>query len=167
MKNSWPYLLLIIAIFWMHSSRAATGKDSLPGFKILLSNGVYFSPKDVPRNKAVILIYFAPDCEHCQKLMQAFFPKIKALKNAEIILVTFKPIGEMVAFEKQYQTQKYPNMVVGTEGNTFFLRYYYKLTKTPFTALYNSKGKLVYSSRNENSVTELIRQFQLMMRKRG
>ncbi|GAC1419067.1 MAG: hypothetical protein NVS1B13_03290 [Flavisolibacter sp.] len=97
--------------------------------------------------------------------MHGFFPKIKALKAAEIILVTFKPVDEMVAFEKQYQTQNYPNIVVGTEGTSFFLRYYYKLTKTPFTALYDKKRNLVYSSRDENSVNELIKQFKLMMKK--
>ena len=74
---------------------------------------------NLPKTKPLVLIYFDPDCDHCQKLMKEFFQKIDAFKKAEIIMVTFKPVEEVAAFEKQHNTQKYPNIIVGTEGIGF------------------------------------------------
>jgi thioredoxin-related protein len=122
----------------------------------MLSNGTYFSGKSLPKGRPVLLIYFQPDCDHCQKLMDAMFKRIKEFRNTDIVMVTFKPVDELTGFEQRYQTFKFPNIKVGTEGTTYFLRYYYKLETTPFTALFDKKGKLVYSYRKETSVEDLI-----------
>jgi hypothetical protein len=62
----------------------------------------------------------------------------------------------LFAFERLYQTYKYENMKVGTEGNTYFLRRFLKIDSTPFTALYNKEGQLVYSYKKETPVNDLI-----------
>jgi thiol-disulfide isomerase/thioredoxin len=156
------FLIVVLLNTLFYNARAAEVKDSIPSFKILLSNGTYYTRQDIPKGKPVILIYFSPDCEHCQKLLNSFFPRIKEFKNSEIVLVTFKTVDEVKTFEQQYQTYKYPNLVVGTEGNTYYLRYYYKLTNTPFTVLYDKKGNMVYSYRKETPVTDLVQRFKNM-----
>ncbi len=132
---------------------------TMPAFKMLLTNNTFYTAADLPKNKPVVLIYFAPDCEHCQELLDAFFKKIDAFKNAQIVLVTFKPVSELTLFERSYQTAKYPNVKVGTEGNTYYLRLFYNLQTTPFTALFDKKGKLVYSYRKEPPVDDLIKRY--------
>jgi thiol-disulfide isomerase/thioredoxin len=134
----------------------AQTEDHIPPFKMLMSDGKFFSSNDVQKNKPVVLIYFAPDCEHCQVLMNEFFKNIDAFKTTQIILVTFKPLQELSAFERLYKTYKYDNIKVGTEGNTFFLRKVLKIDNTPFTALYNKDGKLIYSYRKETPIADLI-----------
>src|SRR5256885_13945733 len=146
-----------LSILFSNAPVAAQTNNTIPPFKMLQSKGTYYSAKDLPHGKPVVLIYFAPDCPHCLTLMNALFKKIKDFKKAEIVMVTFKPIDELLPFEKQYQTYKYPNIKVGTEGTTFYLRYYYNLTNTPFTALYNKKGNMVYSYRKETPVDDLIK----------
>ncbi len=133
--------------------------QSIPPFNMQLSNAKVFNAADLPKGKPVILIYFDPDCDHCQTLMKAFFKKINEFKKSEIILVTFKPISDVTVFEKKYQTRKYTNIKVGTEGTTFYLRMYYNLIKMPFTALYDKKGNLNYSYRTETLVDDLIKRF--------
>ena len=120
------------------------------------SDKTIFNAAELPKTKPVILIYFDPDCEHCQKLMKELFEKIDAFKKAEIIMVTFKPIEEVAGFEKLHSTQKYSNIIVGTEGVGFYLRNYYGLETMPFTALYDKKGNLNYSYRKETPVDDLI-----------
>src|SRR6478736_5276444 len=93
--------------------------QSLPPFKMYRSDKTIFSAAELPKTKPTILIYFDPDCDHCQKLMKELFQKIEAFKKAEIIMVTFKPVEEIAAFEKLHNTQKYSNIVVGTEGVGF------------------------------------------------
>jgi thiol-disulfide isomerase/thioredoxin len=85
-----------------------------------LSNGRFFKAADIPKGKPVVLIYFAPDCDHCHTLMNEFFKRAADFKSAEVIMVTFKPVSDVAAFEKSYQTSRYPNIRVGTEGTTYY-----------------------------------------------
>ena len=147
-----------ILLWFSVSALAQTGKSSnaIPPFKMLQTNGHYFEASDLDKTKPVVLIYFAPDCGHCQVLMDGLFKNLSAFKNTQLILVTFKPVSELQLFERQYNTASYPNIKTGTEGNTYFLRYYYNLSNTPFTAVFN-KGKLVCSFRNINTpISEII-----------
>ena len=134
--------------------------QTIPPFKMTLSNNKIFNATDLPKGKPLVLIYFDPDCDHCQKLMTELFKKMNSFKKVEMVLITFKPVTEVVAFEKKYTTSKYANMRVGTEGTLFFLRNYYKLVKMPFTALYDGKGNYIYSYRDETSVDDLIKRLQ-------
>ena len=134
--------------------------QTIPPFKMTLSNNKIFNATDLPKGKPLVLIYFDPDCDHCQKLMAELFKKINSFKKAEMVLITFKPVTEVAGFEKKYATSKYANMKVGTEGTLFYLRNYYKLVKMPFTALYDSKGNYSYSYRDETPVDDLIKRLQ-------
>ena len=147
-------LLLLVSLAAVSKSRAQS--TALPPFKMMLSNGRMFSADELPQGKPVVLIYFSPDCDHCQKLMNAFFKNINQFQNAEVVLVTFKPVEEVARFEQGYQTTKYPNIKVGTEGTTFYLRSFYRMDRTPFTALYDKGGKLVYAYRTDTPVDDLI-----------
>ena len=130
--------------------------QTIPPFKMTLSNNKIFSAADLPKGKPLVLIYFDPDCDHCQKLMTELFKKINRFKKVELVLITFKPVTEVAAFEKKYTTSKYGNMRVGTEGTLFYLKNYYKLVKMPFTALYDRKGNYIFSYRDETPMDGLI-----------
>jgi len=146
----------LICLSTMAFFSLAAFSQSLPPFKMYRSDKTIFNAAELPKTKPVVLIYFDPDCDHCQKLMKELFGKIEAFKKAEIIMVTFKSVEEVAAFEKQHNTQKYPNIIVGTEGIGFYLRNYYGLMTMPFTALYDKKGNLNYSYRKETFVDDLI-----------
>ena len=151
------FLLLVGMLILRPQSLLAQASDKLPpAFGMTMSGGRYFAAADIPKGRPVLLIYFAPDCDHCHTLMNAFFPKAKEFKEAEVIMVTFKPVSELAAFEKSYQTCLYPNIKVGTEGTTNYLRMFFKLQNTPFTALYNKEGKLVKSYRQAPSLNDLL-----------
>ena len=134
--------------------------QTIPPFKMTLSNNKIFKAADLPKGKPLVLIYFDPDCDHCQKLMADLFKKINSFKKVEMVLITFKSVTEVAAFEKKYTTSKYANMKVGTEGTLFYLKNYYKLVKMPFTALYDSKGNYNFSYREETPVDDLIKRLQ-------
>jgi thiol-disulfide isomerase/thioredoxin len=137
-----------------------TSSQTIPPFKMVLSDNTISTANDLPKGKPVVLIYFDPDCDHCQKLMTALFKKINDFKKAEIVLVTFKTTGDVVAFEKKYNTKKYSNIKVGTEGTSFYLRMYYGLMTMPFTALYDKNRNLNYSYRKETPVDDLLKRLK-------
>jgi len=136
--------------------------QSIPPFQMTLDKNKVFKASDLAKGRPLILIYFDPDCDHCQKLMNELFKKINDFKRSQIVMVTFKPLVEVAAFEKKYQAKKYSNIKVGTEGTRFYLRMYYGLMKMPFTALYDKKGNLNYSYREETPVDDLIRRLKTL-----
>lgn len=149
--------LVIISVSNSFGQKAVTSPYKLlPQFKMLQTNETYFSSAEIPKNKPVVLIYFAPDCDHCIVLMDKLFKKIHQLDKTSIVLITFKPVPELSAFEKKYNTAKYPNIKVGTEGYTYYLRNFYKLQKTTFTAVYDKKGMFAFSYTNETPVDEML-----------
>jgi thiol-disulfide isomerase/thioredoxin len=120
------------------------------------SNGKIFNSTELPKGKPVVIIYFDPDCDHCQKMMDTLFKKINSFKKAELVLVTYKPLNELAAFEKKYNIHKYENIKAGTEGTVFYLRNYYKLIKMPFTALYDKRGNYSYSYKDQVPLNDLL-----------
>ena len=139
-------------------SQVATAQ--IPTFQMKLSNGTTFSSSQVSKQKPLLIIYFAPDCEHCQVLMNELFKKIADFKSAQILMVTFQPLTEVTWFEKKYQTAKYSNIKVGTEVPAFFFKNKYQLEHTPFTALFSKTGKLVVSYKEKTLVPDLIKRLK-------
>jgi thioredoxin-related protein len=127
-----------------------------PAFIVLKTNGAKINTASIPKTKPLLLIYFSPDCDHCTKLMDELMPKMKDLTKLNILLVTFRPIDEIIPFEKKYGTASFRNITVGIEQPIFFIRNLYQLQSTPFTALYNRKGNLVISYKEETPVKDLI-----------
>ncbi len=161
MKSICLSLVLIIGTLSSNGQAADPKPGSvIPSFKILKSNGSYFTNNDVSKNAPLVLIYFAPDCDHCIKLMDELFKKIHQLDKASIVMVTFKAPNELPWFEKKYQIAQFRNITVGTEGTSYVLRNYYRLDKTPFTAVYDKKGKLAFSYKNETPVNEMLARFK-------
>ena len=160
-KLSFWLVLLIITSSILFSSKMAVAQ-SMPDFRMQLTNGKIFSAKDLSKDKPVIIIYFAPDCEHCQALMNEFFTKIQNFKKAQVVMVTFKPVNEVIDFEKHYQTAKYPDIKVGIEIPIFFFKNFYNLQNTPFTALFSKTGKLIISYQKETPVDDLIKHLKLL-----
>lgn len=156
--------LLFAVLFCMQFSLQAQtdAQAKLPAFKILLSNGTYLTPERLEKNKPLVLIYFAPDCDHCSTLMTSFFKNINEFKDTEVVMVTFKPLEDVTRFVYDYAVSKYPNIKVGTEGTTFFIWNFYKLTNTPFVAIFNKQGNLQHSYRKISEAGMIVKDIKGM-----
>ncbi|HXR83846.1 MAG TPA: thioredoxin-like domain-containing protein [Hanamia sp.] len=154
-------IFLALLSFYSFVSSAQT----LPAFQMKLSNGKIFSSSEISHKKPLILIYFAPDCEHCEALMKQIFSQINTFKNTELVLVTFEPLQVLPAFEKEFQTAKYPNIKVGSEVKVLYLQKYYQLQHTPFTALFDKNGKLIVSYKDYTPLNDLIKKLKALEKK--
>jgi thiol-disulfide isomerase/thioredoxin len=149
-------ILLSFLSLSLFLSAHAQAKDQMPSFKMTLYDGSHFSSESLKKNTPVVLIYFAPDCGHCQVLMKEFFKRVTDFNQSEVVMVTFKPLPEVAQFVKDNKISQYKNIFVGREDPVFFFRYFYDLVNTPFTALFDKKGKLVQSYKVETPLPELI-----------
>jgi hypothetical protein len=99
MKNTF-FTLVVLFGFLAHVYSQKTAGSAIPPFKILLTNGSYYTPNDIEKNKPFILIYFAPDCDHCTVLLDKLFQNMHQLDNASVALVTFRSPAELLGVEK-------------------------------------------------------------------
>src|SRR3982751_4150509 len=99
MKKIFVATLLFVASLTVYSQSADPKPGSpIPPFRMLQTNGKYYSDQDIQKNKPFVLIYFAPDCDHCIKLMDELFKKIHEFDKATVVLVTFKPVRDLLWF---------------------------------------------------------------------
>lgn len=118
-------------------------QQKIPSFRLTMSNGKFFNASELPLGKPVIVVYFSPECDHCQDLMKEWFKKSAEFKKASVVMITFLPISNLALFESEFKTKRHSNTFVGTEGTSFYVRNYYKVTDMPFVALHDKNGNLI------------------------
>lgn len=133
--------------------------DNIPPFHILRTDSTWFTPANLKKNKPVMIIYFSPDCSHCQHLVYEMKPKMKNFDNVQIVMITFTDYDRLKMiqnFVRDFDLAKYQNITVGTEAHTYVVQRYYQVTTTPYIAIYDRKGKLVKGYDKAPTFDELI-----------
>lgn len=146
-------VLLVLLLFASSFLQAQSGK--LPPFAMMQANGKVFRAQDLPIGKPILLVYFSPDCDHCEKMLKEFFRKAALFQKASIALITYLPVDKVSKFVKDYSVAKHQNMYAGTEGSTFFVRNYFNIKEIPFVALYTKSGDFVKSYEKTVPLKEL------------
>ena len=154
MKTGFLFLLAISAV----SAKAQQNK--LPPFRMFLETGTVFKAEQLPLGKPIVLIYFLPDCEHCQLLTQNIVKHLDELKGFSVVMVTYYPPAEVGRFARRYGLDKHSNFYLGTEGNFFYLKNYYNLSKLPFAALYTQNGNLIKTYNSEDFFSDFLREIK-------
>jgi hypothetical protein len=144
-------LLLIV------SQNIFAQKGKLPPFKMIKADGSIFRAQDLPMGKPIVIIYFSPDCEECQKVTQELVGKIESYWKASVVMVTYLPVNTLAPYISKNKLYIYPNIFVGTEGDSFFLRYYYNVVRFPFIALYSKDGDLIKAYYNEVNLVDVTK----------
>lgn len=120
--------------------------DKIPAFRILTQDSVYVNNSILKAGKPVVMIYFSPDCSHCQRMMYELKPYMKDFSKAQVVMVTFSSpaifIKLIKEFRRDFSLDSYPNFITGTEYPNYILQRYYQVSMTPFIAVYDRKGKL-------------------------
>jgi thiol-disulfide isomerase/thioredoxin len=160
MKNRYPILAVALLITMLLCSTLAKTQVAdktvkLPPFRMMQVNGEVFKAEYLPIGKPILLIYFSPDCDHCEKLMTDFVKHAEAFKKASVVMITYLPVERVAQFKKDYSINRFSNIVVGTEGMTFFVRNYYNLVEMPFAALHDKNGNLIRSYERDVPLQDL------------
>ncbi len=113
----------------------------IPDFTILQPDSTYFTKAQVPKYEYTAIIYFAPDCGHCQYTVKELVKSMDSLKNIFFILVAYKPLNEIREFYTNYGLDKFSNVRIGRDPK-YFVPSFFRVTSTPFVAVYNRTGLL-------------------------
>jgi len=156
MKRLLFALGLIIFASCSRAQQAVPPPPVIAPYKMLKLDNTYTTPADLKKNKPVMLIYFSPDCSHCQKLIYDMKPVMNQFKDIQVVMITFTDIRMVKTFNDDYNLSSYPNFTLGTEGYTYTVQKYYGLKTTPYIAIYDHKGQLVKAFEKVPKIPELV-----------
>ena len=143
-------------------------QSDLPGFKrnptvppiqLTQTDGTLLTKDKLKKNTPVVIMFFSPDCDHCQHQTAEMVLRIKELEPYQIIMATYQPMEDLITFRKNYQLDKYPNIKTGRDAK-FLLPSFYNIKSLPFLALYNKKGDLLKSYEGNVKVDEMIKELK-------
>lgn len=147
---------LILLLNMMVSCNGFSQKPLLPAFKITQANGIVYTADQVEAGKPLLIVYFSPECDHCQVFMKSFFKSADEFKSTQVLFITYLPLDRLVKFESEYPVKKYKNIVAGTEGMSFEVRNFFEIKEMPFAVVYNKKGTLVGKYEREIPLDKII-----------
>ena len=148
MKNIFISLALIFISSSAISQSSSTEEETpvylrfptIPQFTVYRApDSTAFSREDLHKKRNTIFIIFSPDCEHCQRETQMLTENISKFKNTQIVMVTYLPYEEMIAFYHQYKIADYPQITMARDTK-FFFPVFFKVRNLPSIFIYDKKG---------------------------
>lgn len=154
-------LFLLPAIAFLQPSKDTSApyfkNNGYPDIKLLLTDSsTVYTKANLPADKTVIIIFFSPDCEHCQHTVSEMIPKMDSLSNLVMIWngPSYMPLADVKSFYEKYQLASYNNIVMGKEIN-YFLPLHYRIEITPYAAVYKN-GRFFTEFRKSIELPDLI-----------
>lgn len=164
---------LILILMLMIGSAALFAQDSadadtipaykktmkLPQFSVLQTDSTWLTAQQLPQKKPVVIVYFSPDCGHCQMTAKEWVKDMDKLKNVEIIWTSYHTPQQIKDFADTYGLSHYNNIIFARDVNYFFVPFY-KIPSTPFMAVYDKKGnflKAYEGGTTPDTIAELIK----------
>lgn len=131
----------------------------IPAFNIRkIPDSSSFTNKMLQKNKPTILIFFDPDCDHCQEATKNFTKKIDRFKDVQILMVTIYDFSRIKKFYKDYKLADYPNITL-TRDAVFDLPKFYQVSSIPDVYVYDKSGKLIGHYKKDIPVDEIAALF--------
>jgi len=165
MKKNIFFILFLIAIPFT-SFEQANGEPvaaykknpAIPEFKIVETRDTTatFIRDSLPKHKQVVIIYFSPDCSHCQYEATEIVKNMDKLKHVFFVWINYhQSLKALSEFSEKYKLNQFSNVVVGKE-TSYKTAVFYQIEFTPFIAIYNSKGIFKKEFRTGAKPEELI-----------
>jgi thioredoxin-related protein len=133
---------------------------TVPPFKLLKTDSTtYFTKDDLKKNKAVLIIIFSPDCEHCQHETEEILNRIDDFKDIQIVMATTLSFNQMKEFYEKYELSKYNNITVGLDFQ-YVLLSFFRPRHLPYLGMYDKKGKLLTTFEGSLKMEELLKIFE-------
>lgn len=131
----------------------------VPPITLLKSDSGMITKDELKKNRPVILMYFSPECHHCQRQMEDMLARMDDLKKVQIILATYRPMEELVAFQNKYKLKEHSNILAGRDTK-YFIQPFYRIKNLPYLALYDNKGKLITTFEGNVHVDRLVEELR-------
>ncbi len=154
-------LILIIALFLTSCSQSkkesiseATLQSELPSLQITVLPGDTINVSSLPGK--IVLFFFSPDCDHCQREATDIREHLNAFKNYDLYFIAARGSGEIEAFAKTYGLNDISNVHFAQAEVPDVVRVMGAIG-TPTLYIYSDKKRLVKKFENETDVDEIVK----------
>lgn len=137
------YFSIALTLFLTAGSIFPQGK--IPPFRMMQANGKIFKAESLPLKKPVVIFYFSPDCEECQKLTSELLDRMDDFLNVSFAMITYQPVENVKKYVIKNKLNNYNNIFIGTEGSSLFVRNWYNIMNFPYLVLFNTNGDIITS----------------------
>jgi thiol-disulfide isomerase/thioredoxin len=156
-------LSLMVSIIGLSVSAQEAGSDMppfmktkrLPEFNILQTDSTWFTKQQLPQSDFTIIIYFSPDCGHCQYEAKEMMKYADSLQNTFMLWVSYRDMADIKGFAEEYGFFKHKNIKVGRDPN-YAIPSFFQAKYTPYVAVYNKKGDYVKAFEGGVEMPELM-----------
>lgn len=132
---------------------------SVPPFDLLkVDSSTHLTKADINVKKKTIIMFFSPECSHCQHQTEDMLAAIDSLKDIQIVMATYQPFDQMVEFNKKYEIEKYSNIKLGRDTK-YFMPPFYRMRSLPHLALYN-KDKYITGFEGNQKISTILQAFE-------
>jgi thioredoxin-related protein len=131
----------------------------IPEFDLLKTDSnSHVTRESIKAKHRTMIMFFSPECTHCQHQTEDMLAAIDSLKDIQIVMATYQPFEEMVAFNQKYNIEKYSNIKLGRDTKYFFPPFY-RMKSLPHLALYNSRGNYITSFEGNQKIATILEAF--------
>ena len=133
---------------------------TVPSLQLILEDSATkYTKADLPKNKALLLVIFSPDCEHCKQEASQIAANKEAFKDIHIVMTTPYPIYRMKEFAAETGLTGIKNIVVAKD-HYYLLPPFFDMRNYPFMALYNKKGDLITTFIGSAGIEKILAAFE-------
>lgn len=130
---------------------------TLPAFQILLLDSTtQVNTFEAPKNKSVVLMFFSPDCDHCEIVTQEILDNIKEFKKTKIYMFSPMPLSMIKDFYNKMGLAKYKKQITVGQENTGFFHSYYGTQYVPHIIIYDKDKKLIAAYEGDGKIKDII-----------
>jgi len=147
LKNIIVLLLFIGSSFKLYAQNDSSNNNvnfflTIPAFKLLsVPDSLEFTNQYLKKNSPVVILFFSPDCDHCQIETKELLAYKQELKHIQILMVSNAPYPEIKDFYETYDLSSMSNIKVARDIN-LKLGLVYKIRTYPSLFVYDQKGNL-------------------------
>lgn len=133
---------------------SAEVKNERPLMTLTLMDGRQLEARNL--NERMLLIFFQPDCDHCQREAQQIRKRIDAFSDYQLYFISSHPIEIIKKFAVDYNLVNLPNVHFGYATVESVLNNYGAIS-APSIYIYGEDGRLVENFDGEVDVEVIIK----------
>ena len=108
-----------------NNAPVSPNSQNLPAFTIYLApDSSVFSSQKLAKNKPCVLMFFNPECEHCQRETKELLAYKTELKDVQIIMISATSFSMVKEFYHDYNIASMPGVKMGYDpGHALSMKY--------------------------------------------
>lgn len=132
---------------------------SLPVFNIRMMDSVtIFNTFNIPKGKKTMIVFFSPDCKHCNAQMKELVKGMDSLSDVQFYMITpVHSMTELRAFYEKYHLGNFKNIALVGRDYEFFFGTFYGIKVVPDMALYDEQKKIIKLFEGNTTVSEIYK----------